>query len=147
MQVRNPQYNAFGTIDIEIEHPKFGWIPFTADPNDIEQLGRDLHAQALAGEFGAIAPYVAPSADDLLAVERATMVCSRFQAKAALQAAGLLSTIEAVVAAGDDFVKLAWAEAVEFKRNSPTIAALQDAAGLTDTQIDDLFRTAMTIEA
>lgn len=147
MDARNPAYNAFGTIDLEVEHPRLGWIPFTASPDDAEQLGRDLHTAALAGDFGAIAAYVAPSAGDLLAAERATMVVSRFQAKAALQAAGLLGTIQGVVSGADAFVQLAWSEAVEFRRNSPTIAALQSAAGLTDTQIDDLFRAAMAIEA
>lgn len=150
MQARNPAYNAFGTIDLEVEHPTLGWIPFTASADDPEPFGRDLHAQALAGDFGAVAAYVAPpdpTPEELLAAERAAMICSRFQAKAALQAAGLLATIESVVAGGDAFVQLAWAEAVEFRRTSPTIAALQSAAGLTDEQIDDLFRAAMTIEA
>jgi len=84
---------------------------------------------------------------DLLAAERAGMVCSRFQAKAALLAAGLLPTIEALVANSEPFVQLAWAEAVEFRRTSPTILALQSATELTDEQIDDLFRVAMGIEA
>ena len=35
-------------------------LPFTASPNDVEEHGRDLFARATAGEFGAIASYVAP---------------------------------------------------------------------------------------
>ena len=35
-------------------------LPFTASPNDVEEHGRDLFARATAGEFGAIAAYVAP---------------------------------------------------------------------------------------
>ena len=58
MNARNPQYNSFGTIDLEIEHSTFGWIPFTADPNDAE--GAALYASAVAGEYGTVAPYVAP---------------------------------------------------------------------------------------
>jgi ActR/RegA family two-component response regulator len=53
MEVRNPVYNKFGTIDCEIEHPKFGWIKFTASPND----NAKIHAAALAKNP---APYVAP---------------------------------------------------------------------------------------
>lgn len=87
------------------------------------------------------------SAAELLERERADMVCSRFQAKAALAAAGLLSASEAAVAAADSTAQLAWAEAIEFRRNSPTIAALAAAVGLTDSEIDDLFRAAMQIEA
>lgn len=60
MQVKNPQYNKSSTIDCEIEHPQFGWIPFTASPDDPEQLGRDIYAQAVSGGYGPVAPY-APS--------------------------------------------------------------------------------------
>jgi hypothetical protein len=58
MNARNPQYNAVGTIDLEIDHPSYGWIPFTASPGDAN--GADIYAQAVAGEYGSIAPYVAP---------------------------------------------------------------------------------------
>lgn len=85
--------------------------------------------------------------DRALELERAQMVCSRFQARAALHAAGLLSQIEAAVSQADAFVQIAWADAVEFRRSSPTIAALQSAMGMTDAQIDDLFRAALLIEA
>lgn len=58
MQARNPKYNQFGTIDLEIEHPAFGWIPFTADPMD--DAGASVYAAAVAGDFGDVAAYVAP---------------------------------------------------------------------------------------
>jgi len=45
MNTRNARYNSRGSIDVEIEHPKFGWIPFTADPNDPEPHGRQLFDQ------------------------------------------------------------------------------------------------------
>jgi hypothetical protein len=61
MEVKNPKYNANGTIDIEIETPEYGWIPFTADPNDVEEHGRQLFAEAEAGKFGAVAPADEPS--------------------------------------------------------------------------------------
>ena len=58
MQVKNPSYNSVGTIDLEIDHPVYGWIPFTASPDDAE--GAELYAQAVDGDFGVIAPYVEP---------------------------------------------------------------------------------------
>ena len=58
MNYRNPIYNANDTIDCEIEHPQYGWIPFTADPNDCEEHGRAIYAQIKAD--GNIAPYVPP---------------------------------------------------------------------------------------
>lgn len=46
--VRNPAFTADGRIDCEIEHPVYGWIPFTADPNDVEGHGPEIYAAALA---------------------------------------------------------------------------------------------------
>ena len=74
-------------------------------------------------------------------------VVSRFQAKAALSAAGLLPAVEAALADADPLAQLAWAEAIEFRRQSPTILALATALGLTDAQVDDLFHAAASIEA
>jgi hypothetical protein len=48
-------------IDMEIEHPAYGWIAFSASPDDVEGHGRDLYARALAGEFGPVADYVPPA--------------------------------------------------------------------------------------
>lgn len=73
---------------------------------------------------------------------------SRFQARAALLAADLLQAVEAAIAAsGNPVAQLAWADAVEFRRDSPTIAAMAAALGLTDAQVDNLFRTAAGILA
>jgi len=61
MQIRNPIYTATGNIDCEIEHPQFGWIPFTASKDDPEEHGRLIYAAAL--EIGP-GPYV-PAPPDL----------------------------------------------------------------------------------
>lgn len=54
MEFRNETFNADGGIKMEVEHPSYGWIPFTATSDDVEQLGRDLFAAAEA----TAAPYV-----------------------------------------------------------------------------------------
>lgn len=59
MEFRNAQYNTFGTIDCEIDHPVYGWIPFTADPSDVEPLGAEVFNAAK----GSAAPYVEPPVD------------------------------------------------------------------------------------
>ncbi len=82
-----------------------------------------------------------------LASERARMVVSRFQAMAALMDAGLLSSVNTALAGAGPLAQLAWAEATEFRRNSPTIAGLAAGLGLSDTQVDDLFRAAALITA
>ena len=57
MIITNPRHNKHGTIDCEIDHPVYGLIPFTADPDDVELLGQETHAAILAGDAGPIAPY------------------------------------------------------------------------------------------
>ena len=82
-----------------------------------------------------------------LEAERAAMAVSRFQAMASLLDAGLLSQVNTALADAGPLAQLAWAEATEFRRNSPTIAGLASGLGLTDTQVDDLFRAAALITA
>lgn len=61
MEYRNATYNRHGTIDCEINHPHFGWIPFTASPNDVEEIGRQIYVELAKGE---VAPYEpAPDAE------------------------------------------------------------------------------------
>ncbi|TCU35459.1 DUF4376 domain-containing protein [Rhizobium azibense] len=45
-------------IDMEIEHPVFGWLQTTTSPNDVEEHSRELFAAAVAA--GDVAPYVPP---------------------------------------------------------------------------------------
>lgn len=87
-----------------------------------------------------------PPALDPLASERADMRVSRLQAKIAMMQAGVLSAVETAVAAADPAVQMAWADAIEFRRFSPTILALSAQIGLTDTQLDDLFRAAALVD-
>jgi hypothetical protein len=73
MQTKNLKYNMSGTIDMEIEHPVHGWIPFTASPDDCEKIGRELYALAIAGELGAISvadPPAPPTPEQLAAAEQ-----------------------------------------------------------------------------
>ena len=57
MNFKNQSYNQFGTIDCEIEHPKYGWIPFTATPDDPETA--DIYNQIIvAGNIKTYTPKV-----------------------------------------------------------------------------------------
>ena len=60
---KNPVYaNEQETfIDLIVKFEEFAEeMPFGASPNDCEEYGRQLFANAKAGEYGEIAPYVAP---------------------------------------------------------------------------------------
>lgn len=64
IQIKNPVYSSsdHSTIDCEIEHPVYGWIPFTANPNDVEPLGKEVFDACTSGAAGSVAQYVAPIA-------------------------------------------------------------------------------------
>ena len=53
-------------MDVEINHPKFGWIPYTLDPDDTDMTIDNDEVMALIGtDFTA---YVAPTQEELDAV-------------------------------------------------------------------------------
>lgn len=74
---------------------------------------------------------------------------SRFKARAALYMNGKLETVEALMAGPGvpPLARFAWQDATEFRRMSPTVVSMGAALGLTDAQLDDLFKMAETIEA
>lgn len=76
-------------------------------------------------------------------------VISPFQGKAALLQSGLLAQVEAYMAdpTTPEVTKLAWTEATEFRRTSPTVTSLGALLGLGDAQLDDLFIQAAQIVA
>ena len=143
MSVRNAVRLPDGRIDCEIQHPALVWIPFTANEADPEAFGRQLFAELNAMDIPALV-VATPTAAEALDAERAGMRCSRYQIKAAMLRAGVMADVEAVVAGADQLVQLAWTDAVGFTRASPFAVTLA-VAGLSETQIDDLFRVAMTI--
>jgi len=71
-----------------------------------------------------------------------------FQAEMALRGAGLYDTVVAEVAKDttSEATKVAWARALGFKRDSPMIAEIASALGMTDAQLDGLFQAAALIE-
>jgi len=68
MNAHTPQYATpdGSAINLTLEHPDFGEIPFTASAGDVELMGKDLYARAAAGEFGPVAAYDGPSVEELL---------------------------------------------------------------------------------
>lgn len=64
------------------------------------------------------------------------------QARLALLNAGLLDDVEAVIANAGREAKLEWDYAAVVERINPAVAIVQQQQGLTDEQIDDLFRKA-----
>jgi hypothetical protein len=71
---------------------------------------------------------------------------TRFQAKAALMAAGMLDKIDAAAATSDDPIfRLAWSEAGMFDRDSPMVKTIAAAFGMSEQELDQLFLEASKI--
>jgi len=65
MNYRNAQKISGDRIDCEIEHPIYGWIPYTLDPDDTDNTinNSDL-LEAIGDDFS---DYVAPTSEEISA--------------------------------------------------------------------------------
>jgi hypothetical protein len=62
-------------MDVEINHPEFGWIPYTIDPSDTDTTIDNTAVMALIGTD--FAPYVAPTQAELDAAAAAQVRAER----------------------------------------------------------------------
>lgn len=95
---------------------------------------------------------VVPWSAEEIAAERKSrvpQVVSMRQARLALLGAGLLANVEAALAAmpgaEGQAARVEWEYATEVRRDSPRVAELSAALGLTESVLDDLFLTAATL--
>ena len=95
---------------------------------------------------------VEPWSDEEIAEYRRSLVpqsVTMRQARQAMLSAGILSQVDALIAAmpGDEgeSARIDWNHAREVKRDWPLIGALGPQMGLTEQQIDDLFIYAATV--
>jgi hypothetical protein len=152
MAIRNPIFTADNRIDCEIEHPDFGWIPFTADPNDVEPHGRDIYAAAL--QMGPAAYVPPPPAPEPVphSITFAQLLIGLVAEQWMSEADGdgwLSGTLPAPVLAvigslpeSQRFAARARAlRPSEVQRADPLLAAMGVAVGKTEAEIDTFFRT------
>ena len=69
MQYKNAKYtNDNGWIDCEINHPSYGWIPYTLDPSDTDMTVNNDDLLAAMSANKDVAAYVAPTQSELNAI-------------------------------------------------------------------------------
>jgi len=87
-------------------------------------------------------PYVAPPPP-------VPSTVSRFQARAALVQSGWFTMMDDFMATLDkqDINRMAWEDASSFNRDSPTLLAMAQMLGLSDSALDSLFILADSIKA
>lgn len=101
---RNAKYiNDNGWIDCEIEHPDYGWIPYTLDPADTDMTVDNNVLLSAMAEAGDVAAYVPPTQEEIDAAKAQATRADRDQrllvvdtiAGNALRWAGLTSAEQA----------------------------------------------------
>lgn len=55
-------------IDVEINHPHYGWIPYTINPADTDQTINNDDLMSLINEAGGPSAYVGPTDEELYAM-------------------------------------------------------------------------------
>ena len=118
-------------------------IPPTEDNADWRQYLADVKAGAIVEPFD----YAAEEARQSAAARQTKMqrTVTMRQARLALLQSGLLSQVNAAVAAADEATKITWEFSSEVQRGHPFVATLAAALNLSEAQIDDLFTLAATL--
>lgn len=144
MDYRNAIQLADGGFDCEVNHETYGWIPFTANAGD--ESGGELHARIFAA--GDAAPYVPPSEAEVLTKWRAGAHCSPLQGQLALGETHW-NTVEAYLSDPTTpwSIRRVINSASVWNRSSENIDTLAWVVGLSETEVDDLFKLAVTINA
>lgn len=136
---RNPVYSSADgqQIDMEIEHPVYGWIPFTARPDDVEQLGRDLYTAAIATEVSAYTP-LPPSSSLSEPLSRLTFWLAA--AEIGVTKAGIRAHIHAMPEGVEKFQALAYLEEAQvYRRNDPLLIQMAAVEGISEPELDALW--------
>lgn len=82
---------------------------------------------------------------EFLTAWRTNISSTMRQARLALKQQGLLATVQSNIDTLTEDSQIEWEYAAIVERNSPLVTSLGGALGLTETQVDDLFKLAITL--
>lgn len=140
LEVRNQRHTAHNhLIDMDVLFAEYapGWLPYSAEQGNTEGNGDDLYNRALAGEFGPIAPYVAP---EPVIIVPATI--TKRQACLHLLALELYDDVVALIQSAGMEAAIEWETTAIIARDNQLMASIQLALGWSGAQVDDFFTAA-----
>lgn len=137
-EVRNARYiNEESTlIDCEVNHPQFGWIPYTASETDIEPYSWEVFAAAVTV---GIMPYIPPEPPTPEEVRAAMPALSRRQLLLGLYSISITEAQVDAAIGSDTQGMIEWRNAGSYKRTHPLVSNLAVHFSLTDEEIDSLW--------
>lgn len=149
-EFRNARYVRLdnSVIDMELDHPKHGWIPISITQQDYPEVWAEVVATD-------VAPFVAPDDATLRAQWRPTAKLWRGEFCKALEKLGILPLEEAVSAAKGDWpasfnpllsqvedpadALITWATAQQIERLHPLFEAVRQFHQMTPEESDAMF--------
>ena len=130
---------------------EFVWARESAYPTEVPELfgtcpdASDTQIDGVLGLY-CEADFAQMQADEMALRDPTPKVISMRQARLALLGAGLLASVDAAIAATPntegDAARIEWEYAQEVRRDSPLLAGMIAALGLTNEQVDGLFLAA-----
>ena len=126
---------------------EFAWARESRYPTDVPEFfgtcpdDADTQIDGVLGVYSQ-ADWETMRDDEMRARNPVPQQVTMRQARLALLSAGLLDDVEAVISAAGRAAQLEWEYAAVVDRSNPAVAAVQQQQGMTDAQIDDLFRGA-----
>ena len=126
---------------------EFAWARESRYPTDVPEFFGTCPEDADTQVDGVLGVYVQADwetlwADEMRARNPVPQQVTMRQARLALLSAGLLDDVEMVIAAAGRAAQLEWEYAAVVERSNLAVAIAQQQQGMTDEQIDDLFREA-----
>lgn len=141
MEYRNAIHNHFGGVDMEINHPQYGWIPFTASPEDIEPLGKELYelTKNTAQEAGPAPEVVLPE----LTPRQLWLAALTVGITKDL----VIETVEKTVTDPEEkeYIKIELNEANLYGRQNPLVIKLVEMMNMPKEQVDVLWNWASNL--
>lgn len=126
---------------------EFAWARESRYPTDVPEFFGTCPEDADTQVDGVLGVYVQVDwetlwADEMRARNPVPQQVTMRQARLALLSAGLLDDVEMVITAAGRAAQLEWEYAAMVERSNPAVAIVQQQQGMTDEQIDGLFREA-----